>query len=125
MRQRLARGDLTGQATGAVGSLLANLSQLAEDLSTCDRDPDAVASMLQLLAALTGTLERLARAGVNLDATGSQLDDSGVRALALESFARGLRAGIGRKPTILKRWAARCDRWALVASQSQLDKATG
>ncbi|MHC4302741.1 MAG: hypothetical protein ACYS7Y_36240 [Planctomycetota bacterium] len=89
VRARLAEGNPIGRATAGIATILATLETLIEEtLASPDGlDRDDVADLMTYLAALTGTLDRLGRTGIQLDTVVQTDDDAQLTILILEAWA--------------------------------------
>ena len=114
MRERLGAADVTSNAAGAIGRIVAALgaitdSYLSDPANLTHQDVD---NLTRHLAALTGTLERLARAGIPLDGLARPGDDSAIGAYGLECWARGARWAGARGQDRARRGARKAEKWA-------------
>jgi hypothetical protein len=99
----LLAADGTGGTVRTIGTILAALSTLADDMLADGLQDDAdITKFLQLLQSLTSTAERLARAGIDLRAVADPADDTALAAEIGRAYRRGLRAGL-RWPTAAAR----------------------
>lgn len=89
--ERLDAGNVAGQAGRSIASIVAALGALVDDtLASPDGlTPADVQSLLGYLAALTGTLDRLGRAGISLEGTADLADTSALDLLILKAYRRG------------------------------------
>ena len=81
-----------GRATHGIATILATLESLIDETlaSPGGLDREDVADLLSYLAALTGTLDRLGRTGIQLDSIVQADDARQLTILILESWARGV-----------------------------------
>jgi hypothetical protein len=114
LRERLAAGDVTGNAAGAIGRIVAGLGAITDSYldDPANLTRSDVDDLTRHLAALVGTLERLARAGIPLDGLASPNDDSAIGAYGLECWARGARWARGRSPARIDRGLCLAERLA-------------
>jgi hypothetical protein len=112
VRARLAEGNPIGRATAGIATILATLETLIEEtLASPDGlDRDDVADLMTYLAALTGTLDRLGRTGIQLDTVVQTDDDAQLTILILEAWARGVRWAMRYPPDRGRRGARLADR---------------
>lgn len=110
VRAKMAESSVSGRTHRTIGSILASLDILVEDMLAAEIREDAdITKLLQLLNALSTVAERMARAGITFS---SLVPDSANSALSGElrlAFARGLRAAL-RWPGRAKRTAERIER---------------
>jgi hypothetical protein len=108
VKARLAAGGPIESARGSVAGLLGALGVVADRmLADGDTSDDSVARMLQLLAGLTGTLERMSRAGIDLTALASPDDTRALAGELARAYHRGTRAaGRYRRAERWARWLA-------------------
>lgn len=113
IRERLARdGGATGAARSAVGDLLGALSVATDRLLSADlADDETVSRALQLLAGLTGTLERMSRAGIDLSAVSSAEDNRALSIEIIRAYSRGMATADRFGPRTRARMLARLRAW--------------
>lgn len=105
----LAQGGPMGHTHRSIGAILAGLTAVTDSILEQGIEQDAdIAKLLQLLQALSTTVERLAKAGIDLSAAAGPLDDTALRAELAAAYARGLRAAL-RWPGAAARAAARIE----------------
>lgn len=100
VRDRMAAGNIGGQLVSGIAKIVTTLDALVDDTLA---SPDGltasdVASLLGYLAALTGTLERLARTGVSLDGLADPDDERTLNLIILKAYGRGLGWADGQSP---------------------------
>ena len=113
-RRRLGAANVTGNAAGSIGRILAALGAITDSVldDPANLTHQDVDDLTRVLAALTGTLERLGRAGISLAGLHDPDDDSAIGAYGLECWARGARWADGRTAARIARGAQTADRWA-------------
>lgn len=106
VKARLAQGGAAEAARGSVANLLGALADVTDRLMHADEwDDESTAKALQLLAGLTGTLERMQRAGIDLTALASPDDTRALHGELARAYLRGVVASARYGPRAAH-WAA-------------------
>lgn len=92
LQARLADGNVPQRAQTTIAKILLILEARVDDLTQSGVSDEAIQDLMGILAALTGTLERLGRVGINLGSldTGGQEGREQLQLLLLETAERVL-----------------------------------
>ena len=108
VKARMAAGGAGEAARGSVANLLGALAVITDRLLDSPEFGDnETTKALQLLAGLTGTLERMARAGIDLTALASPEDTRALAGELARAYQRGAKAARKYSPDRVERWADR------------------
>jgi hypothetical protein len=107
VKAKLAVGGAGEAARGSIGRLLGALAIVTDRLLDAPEFGDnETTKALQLLAGLTGTLERMARAGIDLTALASPEDTRALSGELALAYQRGAKAARKYPPSRVAHWCA-------------------